>query len=876
MFGSIRNRLILIGALVALSIFYLYPRNITQRERGVDGVMRDTVIRRVPLKLGLDLAGGMHLALELDQSAKVSANPAEDVQRAVQILRKRTDEFGVTEPLVQQSGDRIVVELAGIRDPGRAKAVVQKSAFLEFRITDKGGAFERALPSMDRALRSLGLGSAAGAAPKPSAVQQLLGGDSAKVESDSTDLTGGLLASLIQPANAAGIQATPGEFVVAETAFPRVDSLLNLPQVKALWPRNIELLWAGQPTNVGVNGFRMLYAVADKPIITGENLIDASAAIDPLTNGPIVRFELDRAGARKFLAETSKHINDFMAIVLDRRVQGRPPVIQGAIGKSGQITLGNQTLQEAQDLALTLRAGALPVPLKIVEERQVGATLGQDSIDGGIKAGIVGTALVILIMVAYYGLSGILAVVALGFYVLFTLAGLAMLDASLTLPGLAGMILSIGIAVDANVLIFERIRDELALGKTVRLAVDEGFKHAMPAIIDSNLTTVLTALFLFQFGTGPVQGFAVILIIGILASMLTAVFITRTMYMVWMQRRSDMKALSIGSFRPFKNANYDFLGFRRYAYIVTGVILAVGMAFLLIRGLNYSIEFTGGTLFQVKTAPSENVVARLRSGLEAQGFPGAEIQSFGGVGEYVIRARGAGTTAVADADNTEQTTAEMRRALDQVLGAGQYSIERSEAVGPKVGGELREQAVLAIILSFIAVLGYLAYRFEWRFGLAAVAATGHDILATIAFIGVMDLEVSLVVVAALLTVVGYSLNDTIVIFDRMREDLKKFPKDSFITVLNRAVNETLPRTVMTGGTALATLLALAVFGGEVIRPFAMVMFFGIFIGTFSSIFIASPVLLLIERRWPGAHARGLRHAAQPAPVPGGRKPQPAR
>jgi SecD/SecF fusion protein len=441
-----------------------------------------------------------------------------------------------------------------------------------------------------------------------------------------------------------------------------------------------------------------------------------------------------------------------------------------------------------------------------------------------------------------------------------------MLDASLTLPGLAGMILSIGIAVDANVLIFERIRDELALGKTVRLAVDEGFKHAMPAIIDSNLTTVLTALFLFQFGTGPVQGFAVILIIGILASMLTAVFITRTMYILWMQRRPDMKTISIGKFRPFKNANYDFLGVRRYAYIVTGVVLAVGMGFLLVRGLNYSIEFTGGTLFQVKTAPSENVVARLRSGLEAQGFPGAEIQSFGGAGEYVIRARGAGTAAVADADNTEQTTAEMRRALDQVLGAGQYTIERSEAVGPKVGGELRQQALLAIILSFVAVLGYLAYRFEWRFGLAAIAATAHDILATIAFIGAINLEVSLVVVAALLTVVGYSLNDTIVIFDRMRE----------VTVLNRAVNETLPRTLMTGGTALATLLALAIFGGEVIRPFAMVMFFGIFIGTFSSIFIASPVLLLIEKRWPGAHARGLRQAAQPVPASGGRKPQPAR
>ena len=871
MLGTIRNRLILIGALVALSIFYLYPRDRTIRERGVDGVTRDTVIRRVPLKLGLDLAGGMHLALELDQSSKISANPKADIERAVQVLRKRTDEFGVTEPLVQKSGDdRIVVELAGINDPARAKTVVQKSAFLEFRITDKTGAFDRALPSMDRALRTLGLGSAA-AAPKPSAVQQLLGGDSAKAEADSTELTGGLLASLIQPANAAGIQATPGEFVVAETTYPRVDSLLNLPQVKALWPRSVEFLWAGQPTNVGVNGYRLLYVLDNKPIITGENLIDATAAIDPLTNGPIVRFELDRAGARKFSAETGRHIGDFMAIVLDRRVQGRPPVIQGQIGKSGQITLGNQTLQEAQDLALTLRAGALPVPLKIVEERQIGASLGQDSIDSGILAGIVGTALVILIMVGYYGFSGVLAVLALAFYVLFTLGGLAMLEATLTLPGLAGLILSIGIAVDANVLIFERIREELDHGKTVRLSIDEGFKHAMPAIIDSSLATILTALFLFQFGTGPVKGFAITLIMGIGASLITAIFVTRTFYMLWFKRRPDATTLSVGKLRFFKGAKYDFIGLRKMAYGLTAVILSVGLAFLLFRGVNYSVEFTGGTLLHIKTTQQIDA-AHLRAALETQGLIGSEVQPFGAPNEWVVRARVAGAT---DLNDTQATAAVVRQALDNAVGTGQYTLVRTEAVGPKVGGELRQRALLAILLSFVAVLAYLAYRFEWRFGLAAIVATAHDILATIGFIAVVNLEVSLVVVAGVLTMVGYSLNDTIIIFDRARENLKKHPKESFLDILNRSINETLPRSILTHGTTLSTLLALAIFGGEVIRPFALVMFFGVFTGTFSSIYIASPVLLYIEKRWPGAHARGVREAAQPRPVTGGRKPQPA-
>ena len=876
MFGTIRNRLILIAVLVAASIFYLFPRTITVRERRADGVMRDTLMTRVPLKLGLDLRGGMHLALELDQTSKVSANPKADIERALQVLRKRVDEFGVTEPLVQLVGnDRIVVELAGISDPGRAKQIVQKSAFLEFRITDKSGALERALPSFERALRTLGVNTPAGKPAVPSAVEQLLGGDSAKAASDSTDITGGVLGTLIQPPAAAGLQASPGEFAVSEAAFPRVDSLLNLPQVKAIWPRNIEFLWSGAPVSAGVNQYRMLYVVEEKPIITGENLVDATAAIDPLTNGPIVRFELDRAGGRKFGGETARHIGDFMAIVLDRRVQGRPPVIQGRIDRSGQITLGNRSLQEAQDLALTLRAGALPVPLKVVEERQVGASLGEDSIHGGVVAGIVGTALVILIMLGYYAVSGLLAVAALGFYVLFTLAGLSTIEATLTLPGLAGLILSIGIAVDANVLIFERIREELDRGKTVRLAVDEGFKHALPAIIDSSLATVLTAMFLFQFGTGPVKGFAITLIMGIFASLFTAIFVTKTFYLLWLKRRPDMTTLSVGTLRLFHGAHYDFIGVRKYAYGVTATLLATGMIFLVARGVESSVEFTGGTLMQVQTsAPVDN--ARVRSALDAAGIHGAEIQPFGSDREFLVRARAGEVAGVPDANNTEVTAGKIRQALDGLLGAGSYQVVRTEAVGPKVGGELRQQALLAILLSFFAVLAYLAYRFEWRFGLAAIVATAHDILTTIGFIAVMHLEVSLVVVAGLLTMVGYSLNDTIIIFDRARENLKKHPKESFHDILNRSINETLPRSILTHGTTLSTLLALAIFGGEVIRPFALVMFFGVFTGTFSSIYIAAPVLLYIEQRWPGAHARGLRHLPQQAPAPGGRKPQPAR
>jgi preprotein translocase subunit SecF len=320
--------------------------------------------------------------------------------------------------------------------------------------------------------------------------------------------------------------------------------------------------------------------------------------------------------------------------------------------------------------------------------------------------------------------------------------------------------------------------------------------------------------------------------------------------------------------RLFANARYDFIRVRHYAYAITAAIILPGLLLLAIRGLNYSIEFTGGTLLQIQSRTPVDV-ASLRHGLDQQGIPGAEIQNFGAANEYVIRARVARRGS--DANDTQAAASAVSHALDQVLGASKYTVVRTEAVGPKVGGELRQKAFLAIFLSFFAVLAYLAYRFEWRFGLAAVIATAHDIIATIAFIGALRLEVSLTVVAAVLSMVGYSLNDTIIIFDRVRENLKKHKKEKFEDILNRSINETLPRSVLTHGTTLASLTALTIFGGEVIRPFALVMFFGVFTGTFSSIYIASPVLMAIERRWPGAAARG-HFAPAPAPAaPSGRK-----
>jgi len=546
---SLRWRLFWVALATVFAVAALVPRNTTQRVLDQkSGRMKDTTVRRVPISLGLDLQGGIHLALEVDQSRGPVPDAAEAIRRAERVVRTRIDQFGTTEPVVQVvGGNRLIVELPGEKDPDRAKRVIQQTAFLEFRITDMQSKFRDAIPAIDRALRAAGV-QAPGNAPV-SAVSQLFGADTAKQKQpgakrkqqpDTAGLNApGPLSSLLYQG------ALPGEYLVPVEQVPVAESLLARPEVQRLVPRGIELKWGTEDLSRGARSFQTLYAVEDRPIITGDELEKATARRDQLTNQSVVDFVLSRRGGRTFERETGRHVNDYMAIILDGRVQRQPPIIKSQIGQRGQIELGAKALQEAQDLALVLRAGALPAPLTIVEERTIGPSLGRDSIADGIRAGIVGVALVVLIMVIYYRLSGALAVAALTFYVLLTLGGLAAFGFTLTLPGLAGLVLSVGIAVDANVLIFERIREELQHGKLIRTAVDEGFKHAMSAIIDSNVSTALTAAILYLVGTGPVQGFAITLIIGIIASMFTAVFLVRTFYMIWLQRRPDMATLSV-------------------------------------------------------------------------------------------------------------------------------------------------------------------------------------------------------------------------------------------------------------------------------------------------------------------------------------------
>ena len=554
--SNLKYRVLLIIALLAASAWSLFPRKVIERVKRGDRYVFDTVTR-VPLKRGLDLQGGMHLALEIDDSKGTVPDRSEALDRAIKVVRTRIDEFGVAEPVVQKSGDsQIIVELPGIDDPQRAMAVVQKSAFLEFQITDKTQALEKVLPRFDAIVKESGL---AGKVPSvlgdtakaDKGLQGLLssGKDSTRKDStakndstkkDSLALTaGGAFSKLIQQGQ------FPGEYFVADRDVTTLQNYLDLPGIQAALPPGKVLRWGSDTVSLGATAYRPIYMVDSRPIITGESLIGAKPNQVPI-EGTVVEFTLSNEGGRRFRAETAKHIRDYMAIVLDQRVMGRPPVIQSAIGTRGQITMGQgRSLQDAQDLALVLRAGALPVPLKVAEVRNIGASLGADSIRNGVRALVIAVGLVVLILIVYYRFSGVLAVLALGLYVVYTMAMLAYFNAVLTLPGLAGFVLSVGIAVDANVLIFERIREELERGKTVRTAIDEGFRHAMTAIVDTSVTTILTAAVLYQYGTGPVQGFAVTLIAGITASLFTAIFVVRTFYLLWLSRSRGAQTLSI-------------------------------------------------------------------------------------------------------------------------------------------------------------------------------------------------------------------------------------------------------------------------------------------------------------------------------------------
>lgn len=573
MFGSVRWRLIWIAVLVAICGFALVPETI------VDEVTGESE-RVWPLKLGLDLQGGMHLAVEIyDPEGALSGQDLDDaVERTLTTIRNRIDEFGVREPTIQRSGNRIIIELAGVDDPEQAKRIATETAFMEFKIVTDGQEFMDALERIDRAIvNEVGienlqvttlqtepevdlsdiLGGAADSAAAEDPAEEAEEADEEDPAADSLATDGGEAetadaAEAVDEATARPLAALLGqgrilgEYLVPQEDQPTAAAWLELEGVRDALPRGVTLHWGVEQVGAGAGSYVPLYVLEAEPLITGDMLQDAGPANrDPTFNQPIVPFETTRRGSRVFERGTARNIGENMAIVLDDRVQSYA-VIRSVLSRRAQIELTpGASFQEAQELALVLRAGALPMPIEVVEERNVSASLGEDSIRQGRTAFIIGIVGVIIVMMIYYRAAGILAVGALLTYVIFMLGGLAGLDATLTLPGIAGLILSIGMAVDANVLIFERVREELAAGKTPRTAVDAGFGNALSAIVDANLTTLITGIILFQFGTGAVRGFAVTLCIGILASFFSAIYVTRTLFIMYLNRRGSRESVSI-------------------------------------------------------------------------------------------------------------------------------------------------------------------------------------------------------------------------------------------------------------------------------------------------------------------------------------------
>ena len=563
--------------------------------------------------------------------------------------------------------------------------------------------------------------------------------------------------------------------------------------------------------------------LALQPVLTGEHLTTASVGFDQYGSA-IVQLTLDREGGKIFDRVTFQNIGKRLAIVMDGQVYSAPVIRDRIPNGKAQIS-GNFKAAEASDLALVLRAGALPAPVSVVEERTIGPSLGKDSIDSGIRAALFGVLFVVVFMPVYYLFCGWVANLGLVVYMILVAGSMAAFGSTLTLPGIAGFILSVGMAVDANILIFERMREEAETGKTARAVISAGYHRALSAILDSNVTTLITSILLFIFGTGPIQGFAVTLTIGIIASMFSSIFVTRVIFDYLAKRNPNM---SFKMLHLFHKPNIAFLRKRRWAYIFSAACLALGIFAFTMRGSqNYGVEFTGGTLVQVEFKKTLDQ-GKFRAELAKQGFKAFTLQRYGDLksNQYIVKMAEGNPTKVG-------------AAAEATVGKGAFDIKKVDQVGPSVSGSLRDKALWAIIWSWLGILIYLAWRFEWKLAAAAVVALVHDSIFTMGFYALSGREINLATVAAILTIIGYSVNDTIITFDRIRDNVKLMRKTPFAEIVDVSINQTLSRTVLTVLTVLLTSLSLYFFGGSAIADFAFILIIGFAVGTYSSIFVAS-------------------------------------
>ncbi|MBX3598633.1 MAG: protein translocase subunit SecD, partial [Rhizobiaceae bacterium] len=584
------------------------------------------------------------------------------------------------------------------------------------------------------------------------------------------------------------------------------------------------------------------YLIENRVIVSGENLVDAQATFDQRTSEPVVSFRFDAKGAQRFGQATQQNVGRLFAIILDNEVISAPQIREPILGGSGQIS-GNFTAESANDLAVLLRAGALPADLTIVEERTVGPSLGADSISAGKFASVIAGILVIAFMLVAYGTLGIIANIALAANVALIIAILSLLGATLTMPGIAGIVLTVGMAVDSNVIIYERVREERRWGRSLVQSLDSGFARALATIVDANFTTFIAAVILFFLGSGPVKGFAVTLAIGIITTVFTAFTLTRWLVSIWL-RRAKPKELPGGliNFVPH-DTKLPFMRWRRYAFGISSALsIAAVVAFFSIE-MNYGIDFRGGTSIEVQAKSGQADSADVRSRLNELNMGDVQVQEFGSPSELLIRVEGQNL-----GDKAEQSVVEkVHLELDN-----EYDFRRVESVGPTVSSELAFNGAMGVLASMLAMLIYIWFRFEWQFGVGAIIATVHDVTMMVGLYVVTGLEFNLTSIAAILTIVGYSINDTVVVYDRVRENLRKYKKMPIEELLDLSMNQTLSRTILTGVTTLLALIALYIWGGEVIRSFTFAMIFGILVGTYSSVFVAGPLLILFKLRQEGA------------------------
>jgi preprotein translocase subunit SecD len=531
------------------------------------------------------------------------------------------------------------------------------------------------------------------------------------------------------------------------------------------------------------------------------------------------------------------------AIVLDNQVISAPRIQSPVLGGSGYIE-GNFTVESATELSILLRSGALPASIEVLEQRTVGPDLGADSIEKGRWATLIALAAVIVFIGGYYGRLGWYANIALFLNISLIFAALSVIGATLTLPGIAGIVLTIGMAVDANVLIFERIREELLGAKGVARAVERGYEQAWSAIVDANITTLIAAVLLFGMGSGPVKGFAVTLGIGIITSVFSAVVVTRFMIALWLQRRRP-KTVTFGLIRMVPEVTkFDYMRWRRIFAGFSASSIVASALLVAVLGLNFGIDFRGGTMVEIRTEQAADL-GQIRRIVGGMSLGEVQVQDFGSERDVLVRVQEQTGTG----DDQSQVAANIgQQLLAEIPGT---TIMRVEVVGPKVSGELLQAGILAIVLAIIAISIYIWLRFEWQFGVGAVLSLVHDVALTMGVFAVMQIEFNLSIVAAILTIVGYSLNDTVVVYDRIRENLRKYKKMELSDLLNLSVNETLSRTLMTSGTTLVALVAMFLLGPEVIKGFTFAMIWGILVGTYSSIFVAAPLLMWfnVKRDW---------------------------